>query len=385
MVVLSPLLAQQHIPLSKESSFGGPLGVGMLEKGDVVEASGLAASQVNKGLLWTHDDSGNEPYVYGLDNKGAIVCTLKVSSANNIDWEDIAVGKGPQAHPSYVYVGDIGDNDARRSKITVYRFPEPQIGTKDRFQEVRADALTFTYPDGARDAETLFVDPLTEDLYIVSKRERKNRVYRAKAPHVAGLERVLEFVTELPVSVITAGDISPSGSEVILKNYVYAYYWKRNNGEPLESTFSRAPSTIPYMPEPQGEAICFSADAKGYYTISERADTSRNVELLYYGRTMGGEDAMAIRDVTRPSMSIAPSKDTEGIYDLRYNVPKYGPVKISVFNYIMMNIEDVETGTSESGVQEREIDMIDKPDGTYVVILHASGSYNAIPLVVSRP
>jgi hypothetical protein len=40
------------------------------------------------------------------------------------DCEDIAVGPGPVKGKSYVYDGDIGDNDSKRKYITVYRIEE---------------------------------------------------------------------------------------------------------------------------------------------------------------------------------------------------------------------------------------------------------------------
>ena len=47
-----------------------------------------------------------------------------------------------------------------------------------------SDVETFTlqYPDGPRDAETLMVDPLSGDIYIVSKRDTVLHIYRAAYP-----------------------------------------------------------------------------------------------------------------------------------------------------------------------------------------------------------
>ena len=170
--------------------FHGPFGVGKIAKGDLTEASGIVASRANPGVLWTHNDSGDEPRVYGLAPTGNVVCTLSVKGAKHIDWEDIAVGPGPEKEQVYVYAGDIGDNNAVRSSVEIYRFVEPKLTSETQI-DVQADVLTFTYPDGARDAEALLVDPVTGDIYIISKRDRRNRIYRAAAPHAAGSNRPL--------------------------------------------------------------------------------------------------------------------------------------------------------------------------------------------------
>ena len=392
LVPLVSLLLLGSLPTTAQVSsersgihFDGPFGVGELGKGLVDEASGLAAGRLNTKLLWTHNDSGDGPMVYALSQKGEMRCSVSVTNAKHVDWEDIAIGPGPKSGVPYLYVGDIGDNNAKRSNIVVYRFAEPRVDGRTKRQDVAADALTFTYPDGARDAEALIVDPLTQDLFIVTKREQQSRVYMAAAPHEGGSARELTFVTELPINMVTAGDISPVGNDILVKNYVYTYYWSRSGKEPLGTAFKRSPVRVTYMPEPQGEAICFSESGDGFYTTSERPDTAWTTEIVYYGKRLGGKDEnLNLRDKNRPQLSIAPSRDTGGIYDLRYTVPSFSPIKIYVHNFITMRVRVVEDNTSEAGVQEREIDMIDAPDGTYYVVLRAGTNYAAIPLEVKR-
>ena len=44
-----------------------------------------------------------------------------------------------------------------------------------------------------------------------------------------------------------------AGLEVLLKTYVEVYCWKRASS--AEALFASPPETLPYVPEPQGEAI----------------------------------------------------------------------------------------------------------------------------------
>lgn len=385
LVLIGASAGRAQISSERGIAFDGPFGVGELRKGLVDEASGIAAGRLNKHLLWIHNDSGDAPMVYAITPRGEMRCSVRVEQAKHVDWEDIAIGPGPQPGIPYLYLGDIGDNAGKRSSITVYRVAEPRVEDGTTMMSVAAEALTLTYPDGARDAEALIVDPLTQDLYIITKREAKSRIYMVKAPHSTGSTRKLTFVGELPMNFITAGDISPTGNEIVLKNYVYTYYWSRTGSEPLSTALKRSPTRITYMPEPQGEAICFSEAGTGYYTISERADTAFATEVVYYGRRSGElGDPVPPVDRDRPNMTLSPSRDTEGIYDLRYTVPLYAPIKIYVTNAVMMKVRIVEEHTNEAGLQEREIDLIDAPNGTYVVVLRTGDLYNAMPLEVKR-
>lgn len=126
------------------------------------EASGITASRRTPGLLWAHNDSG-DPAVYALDLSGSIKHRVLLAGAAVDDWEDIAIAACPGG--SCLYVADIGDNGARRRRITIYRVPEPELSDKAT-QPV--EAFHATYPDGSHDAEALFVLP-SGDLFIVTK------------------------------------------------------------------------------------------------------------------------------------------------------------------------------------------------------------------------
>ncbi|MCA1559796.1 MAG: hypothetical protein LC804_05865 [Acidobacteria bacterium] len=120
---------------------------------DLPEASGVAASHRTPGVFWAHNDSG-DPVIFALHERGAIKGRVRVAGAQVDDWEDIAVG--PCAHGSCLYIADIGDNSGTRNRITLYRVPEPLPS------DAATDAVEVfhaTYPDGAHDAEALFVTP----------------------------------------------------------------------------------------------------------------------------------------------------------------------------------------------------------------------------------
>jgi len=140
---------------------------------------------------------------------------------------------------------------------------------------VIAEPLHLKYPDGVRDAETLMTDPINKLLYIVSKREDTVHVYTTpldfKANDTVTLQKQAQVFFEGTGEFkwITAGDISQDGQQVLLRSYSKVYYWKRNPGEAIWQTLLRSPAILPYTPEPQGEAIGFTADGKGYYTTSE--------------------------------------------------------------------------------------------------------------------
>jgi hypothetical protein len=258
---------------ARSDAFAAGRTMGVVRSDSLSELSGLAASRRNPGVLWVHNDSGEAPRIYAINEKAELLSACTVQGACNRDWEDIAVAPGPDPNRSYLYIGDTGDNAAKYPEVVVYRVPEPKVDAAAPFAPMTtgpADAIRLTYPDGPRDAETLIVDPLTRDLYIISKREMVPRVYRAAYPQSLTQQSKLEQVATLPFGLFpTGGDVSPDGRRVLVRGMFSAAIWERPAKEPLWHAFSGPAKTIPLAHEPQGEAICFDRRGEGYFTISE--------------------------------------------------------------------------------------------------------------------
>lgn len=235
-----------------------------IEDSNWSEISGLAFSHRYPNRIYLHNDSGGEAAVYLMDSLGNASGKVFLNNATNRDWEDIAVGPGPK-EKSYVYVAEIGDNFARYDAVKIYRFTEPE----NLDSSVEVEVATLTYPGGAKDAESLFVDPISGEIYIVSKRDESNTLYRVPANAFDSKESQLEELIKFPFTYSVAADISADGAMILIKSYTTIFFWGRNPGETISETLSRAPIQLPYSPEPQGEAIAFSPDGKAFYTLSE--------------------------------------------------------------------------------------------------------------------
>jgi hypothetical protein len=256
---------------------------------DLYEISGVAASRINSGVLYIHNDSGNSSQVYLTDANGSDIGTLTLSSVNNRDWEDIAVGPGPDATKSYVYVGEIGDNDSKYNSVYVYRFPEPNLtGITLPFVSTipAVDVIQLKYPDGPRNAETLMIDPLTKDIYIVSKENTFAKVYVAKYPQSLTSVTTLTPIVKFYFNKATGGDISPDGTEILLRSNELFWYWKLNAGTSISAGLLTKPQHAPYFNnEPQGEGIGFAADGSGYFTDTEiKGYTGKLATMSFYKR-----------------------------------------------------------------------------------------------------
>lgn len=262
--------------------FAAAATTGTVAASEIDEASGLVVSRKNPGVLWAHNDSGDQPRAFALTAQGTHLGIYTLAGASADDWEDMATGPGPTAGAHYLYLGDFGDNSKVRPDVTVYRVLEPTVSATQAPATVTlgdVEALVFTYPDGAQNAETLLVDPVSGDLAIVSKdASGTSKVYWSAAPQDAKSPRVLSLVATLVFgkgalahtgALTTGGDVSPDGTEVVVRGYVGAALFRRPAGAPLHQAFASSPCKVPLALEPQGETLAFAADGKGYYTLSE--------------------------------------------------------------------------------------------------------------------
>ena len=266
----------------KSSRYDKPKILGNIVDPDITESSGLVASKCQPGVFWTHNDSGDDAYIYGITQTGATLGRWKVPGAQNIDWEDIAEYKDASGR-CFIYVGDIGDNRSKMTEHIVYRVREPLVTPDDSASNKKGplsteptELLRFTYPDGAHNAETLMVNPTNGDIYVVTKRQTGPAgVYRLRHEfgdgRIARAEKVGDLsVPAVPNGLITGGDISQDGRRIIICDYVGGYeYSLPDSSMQFDDIWKEKPETVDLGNRPVGETVCYSPDGTSLYATSE--------------------------------------------------------------------------------------------------------------------
>ena len=238
---------------------------------ELTEGSGVAASKRSPGRFWTHNDSG-EPVLIALDSTGKVLGRVRVSGARVDDWEAVAVGPCPAG--SCIYVGDIGDNGARRRDITIYRVPEPADASGPA---PAAEAFHVTYPDGAHDAEALLVTPQGDILIVTKGDTGPVALYRLPSGTTPGGAITLQAIghPRQPAADgrITDGAVSPNGAWVALRSNTTLFLYRT---EDLMSGNWKAASRVSLkaLGEPQGEGVAFG-DESTLYLVGEGGGKSR--------------------------------------------------------------------------------------------------------------
>jgi hypothetical protein len=261
-VLAAPVAAQPSLRLQLVDT-------AVLRAPRLVESSGVIPSTRRAGVLWTHNDSGDEPRLYATDSAGDDLGSVRVAGARNVDWEDIGSGPCPSVAVRCLYIADIGDNDRVRDHVVVYRVaePDPPAAASDTLREVPYEAaISLRYPDHPHDAEAIAVDASAR-IFIITKevfgRPRVFLVPPRSMAQVAGQLDTLKFVGLLDIApnlarlrVVTGAAVSPDGDVLAVRTYSSLHFF-RLRGDSLPAPLTPPEGLVIPFVEPQGEGVAF--------------------------------------------------------------------------------------------------------------------------------
>lgn len=253
---------------------------------DLVENSAAAMSMTQPGILFTINDSGNDPLLFALDTLGRDRGVWRVANASNVDWEAASVGPCSGDTADWcVYIGDVGDNEARHRSRKIYRVAEPRAKEPRSAQResLEAERLTFEYPNGPQDVEAMYV-ARNADVILIAKRPRLDAarkplpalVYRIPASAWKEKGRIVaELVDSLPIvpgsapfRVITDAALSPDARHLAVRTYMQLYVFATDSATGrLNHDMAPAICNLLTVDEVQGEGVTW-ADNRGRFVFT---------------------------------------------------------------------------------------------------------------------
>ena len=244
------------------------------------ENSGIVA--LEKDRIWVIEDNGNTDELFEVNFEGELLKQLKVTNAQNKDWEDLT-----KDEEGNLYIADIGNNDNRRKELTIYKVPNP---TKISGAKIPAEKIVFTYPeqkafppkpkDLKYDAEALIY--YEGYLYLFTKNRAKPYKGDAllyKIPARAGNYRAeligsLDLCDDPNLCSVTAAAISPNAQKLVLLGY--GKIWIITDFK--EDRFTDGIVTaIDHAATTQLEAVCFLNDSTLLLSDEQSHGSGRNL------------------------------------------------------------------------------------------------------------
>lgn len=254
------------------------------------EMSGLVKSRRYKNVWWVHNDSGDTPRLFALDEKGQVIfppymkgsvwadkkvagkkmwAGLKIEQASNIDWEDIA------ADDDSLYISDMGNNGNARRDLGVYQLSEPNPRAVDKsrtlcFIPIRyPDQKTFPGKKWDFDCESLFVS--AGKLYFLTKHRRPGEIrgmtlgtklYRLDTQNKGTVNTLTLVGKHEKLFAPTAADLSPDGRylAVLTLTSIWLFEKPKSGDDWLSGRSTEL--LLPLLKSKQAEGLSFDGSSK---------------------------------------------------------------------------------------------------------------------------
>ena len=256
----------------------------------LVESSGLAVSRAYPGVLWSHNDSGDQPRIYAMDTTATLGGVFQVTGAEAIDWESMDIGpclspeglREPEGEGWCIYAADTGDNNRRRESVTVYVIPEPEPVAAGG-EVATLGAIRFRYPDGPFDTEAFAVTSEGELVIVTKGRSPDIWLFRMSAAEAmttmeSGEVFQLSGGVRLPIDsdaqvgrTATGAALSSDETVLAVRTYSEIYFFAWPLG-PRPELF--APPCFLGAYEPQGEAVAFWSGGRILLASESRSEKS---------------------------------------------------------------------------------------------------------------
>lgn len=231
-----------------------------------ITESSAAEIMPDSPYLWTIEDHGNKPILYGISEDAELSKVLTVNNAKNHDWEDLT-----SDNEGNLYIGDFGNNSHDRSEFEIYKLNHPE----NKETEINAETIRFKMPKGKKpeDFESFFI--WKDHFYIFSKNHKKGILLKvANKLGTQTAELIEEFELEGKNKRITSADISDDGKEIVLLAHDKLYLLSDFENDDF---FGGTIELIPFDHDSQKEGITFSKENKVVITDEKSSFDGGNI------------------------------------------------------------------------------------------------------------
>ena len=235
------------------------------------ETSGLIQ---RNGYFYTHNDSGGEPEIYGIDTTdGSVNQTIRINNAVNTDWEDIATDD------KFLYIGNFGNNSGNRIDLCIYRVLLKNIPVRGD-ATVPAEKISFRFEDQVSfetknrkhnfDCESMI--SYNDQLILFTKNWGDNQTRLYSVPKNPGNYKAAFLAKFDAKGLVTGADLNKNDNTLALCGYsnYMPFIWLINDFTPT-STVGWQALRLEFQNRTgaQTEGICFGSDGNIYISSEE--------------------------------------------------------------------------------------------------------------------
>lgn len=194
----------------------------------VNESSGLARRTTDGRTVWTHNDGGGRPTLYGVDvATGTLLDSLTIPGLRNVDWEELA-----QADTARLFIADVGNNANVRRNLAIHELraklpPAPGSVLPAPTPLLISYADQTAFPPRRRNFDCEAVFYRNDSLFLLSKNRAGHQVRlyglsaspKGAANERADTYRLAPLDSVFIKSMVTGAALSPDGQTLAVLTY----------------------------------------------------------------------------------------------------------------------------------------------------------------------
>lgn len=329
--------------------------------------------------LITHNDSGGENKLYGLDTiSGSITREVTILNATNVDWEDITQDE------TSIYIGDIGNNiSGNRTDLKIYKISKSDYLSSET---VNSETISFSYSDQTDftaksanntewDAEALVSFDAT-NLILFTKNWIDGITKAYLVPKSSGTYVLSPLVTTLNSGgLISGGTYNPLTAKLFLVGYtdtLQPFFWESKNFTGIDifsgtNTKTSIASTFGFE---QAEAITYVNENR-YFITSESFSQSIFSDYAKLIAFSTNDVALSVDDISpKNDIVLYPNPVNDFLYIKNADVNS-----VQVFD---MKLAQLYNGNASY------INMSNFSKGIYIVKINFGNDYSIIKKIVKE-
>ena len=335
------------------------------------ESSGI--EYASPQTYWTHNDSGDGPYIYEVNNSGNKIRTIYITNSIAEDVEDIA-----QDSNGNLYVADVGNNNHDRTNLRIYKISNAQLMAGDT---VTAEIIHYVYPDQLSfppsnsnrnfDCEAVFHH--AGMLHLFSKNwGTSNYSKYYTLPEDSGTYAATFVDSLFTQNWITAADINPNGNVMALLSLGKLILFTDFSG----TIYFTGTIQDLFMPASQKEGLLFLNNDSLVMTDELFFGTGGNIYAFSVANYSGIDQLFEIK---KP-FAVYPNPAKEFLKIVSLNLKKENhTLKIADTNSKVWHSETLQF----DNVREIQIDISLVPNGMYILsIMNRDQQYNYLLVII---
>ncbi|OHX64258.1 hypothetical protein NH26_21900 [Flammeovirga pacifica] len=243
---------------------------------DLEQITGIVKSG-NKGKVWIHENTQNDPYIYLYDIPTGKQIKKVFVRGTSFSWEDLRSSNKDGVYS--IHIADTGNANKSRNTLQVYTFDEDLV--EDDF--VAPYIKNYSFPDEPKDIRAMLVNSKSEEYYFFTYSMKNAEIFKISMHQQEG---VLKKVGCFGLKNIKSADLSEDNSSIVFLTDLGVYVYPLSRGKLIEESLKNKKTVFEYPINNtlETKGVCYTNKKEIYLISNDKQATTPIVSIFENGK-----------------------------------------------------------------------------------------------------